>query len=116
MKRINNTIYYFNFSLFYSSSSKFYLYLMESNYSKIIEIEKNKKEYDYLPVINGLYILIDVSSISNGNKIVFEYNYEWFDKDFEAYEFSTDDKKNIDKAISNGYSYSLNEIINYYNN
>jgi len=100
-----NTTYYFNFSLFYSSSSKFYLYLMESNYSKIIEITKNKKDFDYLPVINEIYILIDVSSISDGNKITFEYNYEWFYVNFRASGFLTDNKEDIDDYISKGNYY-----------
>ena len=45
-----------------------YLYIIRSNYSKLIEVEKNKGDFDILPVINGINIILDVSSMENGYK------------------------------------------------
>ena len=93
-----NLIYYFNFSLFYKSASNsmYFLYIIKSNYSKIIEVKKNKLEFDNLPVIDGLYILLDVSSTPTGYKIIFEYDYEWYYKNFEADGYEIDDINTID--------------------
>ena len=88
-----NITYYFNFSLFYNnlSNSMYFLYLMKSNYSKITEIKKRKYDFDYLPVIDGLYILLDASSTPKGHKIIFEYDYDWYDKFIGAEGYTIDD-------------------------
>ena len=93
-----NLINYFNFSLFYKSASNsmYFLYIIKSNYSKITEVKKNKLEFDNLPVIDGLYILLDVSSTPTGYKIIFEYDYEWYYKNFEADGYEIDDINTID--------------------
>ena len=93
-----NIKYYLNFSLFYKnmSNSMYFLYIIRSNYSKITEVKKNKLEFDNLPVIDGLYILLDVSSTPTGYKIIFEYYYEWYYKNFEADGYEIDDIDIID--------------------
>ena len=89
--------YYLNFSLIYSFHSMAYLYIIRSNYSTLIEVEKNKDDFEILPVINEIKIILDVSSMENGHKIAFEYDYNWFDQIFKAEGFTTDNLDDIDK-------------------
>ena len=115
IKLNENITYYFNFSLFYKSASNsmYFLYLMKSNYSKIIEVTKNKLDFDYFPVIDGLYLLLDVSSTPKGSKIIFEYYDAWSYKEFEADGFIIDDLDVINSFYdekSDNQKYKLSEI------
>ena len=74
---------------------------MQTNCSNIIHIEKNKEEFEEFPIIKGLNLSLDISSIREGYKLVFEYNKEWYsypDKMFKAYGYSTNDTNKINNS------------------
>ena len=114
-----NITYYFNFSLFYSnasSNSLYFLYLIKSKYSNIIEVTKNYNYYQSFPVIDGLNLLLDVSSTPKGFKIIFEYDYSWYYKGFEADGYNIDnidiinslyEDKNVNYAFENSNNNNL---------
>lgn len=74
---------------------KNFIYLMQSDYKDMISVNKDK---DYsLPIIGGLDILLDLSSIKSNKKIIFEYNKEWYSEfdSFSAYGFNTNNEYDI---------------------
>ena len=93
-----NGEYSFNFSLFYSSTSSCFLYLIKTNYTTITEVEKNKDKFENIPALGDLYIALDISTTPVGNKLVFEYDYEWFSKTFNADGYTINDLEIIDNA------------------
>lgn len=96
-----NSTYYFNLSIYLNYQEHYFFYLMKSNYSMITEVEKNKQDFDLLPVISNLYILLDVSSTPKNHKIIFEYSsyYHLKEKQLQADGFKIDDVDKIDKYI-----------------
>ena len=70
-----------------------------SNYSFIVDIEKGNKEFDFIPIIKDSYLLLDISSIKKGKKLVFEYNSKWYSmremlfkaEGYNSYEINLDD-------------------------
>lgn len=97
----NDTTYYFNFTLFYSGWSNLAsinVFLMLSNYSNYIYVEKNKKDYDTFCFIKKIDLLLNISSIEEGNNLIVEYssNIEYNGK-FTALGFETDDIDMIQK-------------------
>ena len=107
-----NHTYYFNFSLTYTYRTNLYsLYLLQLNYSNLIYVEKDKKEFDFFPVIKELNILLDSSSTKKNYKLYFEYNKEWRDKEFSAVGYTTDDIN----IINSNLTYNLNNQNNYQN-
>ena len=80
-------------------------------------VEKNKKDFDYLPIIKGINILLNCVSMPLKNKLYFEFNQEWYLDyfyKFKAYGFTTDDIdliNNLTKTkIQNQNYYSRFEI------
>ena len=75
-----NHSYYFNFTLLslQTRTKGVFLYLMKSNYSFIVDIQKGKKEFDLIPIIKDSYLLLDISSIKKGKYLVFEYDSNWY--------------------------------------
>ena len=105
IKLKQNHSYYFNFrllrSLYTFTDERIYLYLMQTNYSGIIHVEKNKEEFEIFPIIGGLNLSLDISSIREGYKLVFEYNKDWSSnlyKVFKAYGYNTNDTNNINNS------------------
>ena len=97
----NNT-YYFNFSLVYTPyNNLFFLYLLQMNYTNLINVEKNKEEFDYFPVIRGINILLNSSSTPKKHKLYFEYSSEWYKQPFTAYGYTTDDIDFINNNLTN---------------
>ena len=115
IKLEENHTYHFNFSLVYTYyNDLFFLYLMKMNYLNFIDVEKNKKDFDYFPVIRGINILLNYVSTPKKYKLYFEYNKEWQFQPFKAYGYTTDDIDFINRSLSNNINqnyYSKSELI-----
>ena len=73
---------------------------MESDFSEMISL--NMDQNYNLPIIGGLKILLDISSVKKKNKIIIEYNKIWYLEPFKAYGYSTsnvNDIKNMEGII-----------------
>jgi len=113
-----NHTYYLNYSLVYTPyNNLFFIYLLKTNYTKIIYPQKNKKELDDFPVIRGLNILLDTSSTPRRHKLYFEYSSEWYYKTFTAYGYTTDDIDFINNNVTNNNNqYYFSSFDSYLNN
>jgi hypothetical protein len=105
-----NHTYYFNFSLSYTLyNNYFFIYLMKVKYSNLIDVEKNKNEFDNFPVIKEINFLLNSISTPESYKLIFEYNHDWISQSFEAYGYTTDNIEYI-----NNHIITNNQNQNYY--
>jgi len=113
-----NHTYYLNYSLVYTPyNNLFFIYLLQTNYTKLINPQKNNKEFDDFPVIRGLNILLDTSSTPRRHKLYFEYSSEWYYKTFTAYGYTTDDIDFINNNVTNNNNqYYFSSFDSYLNN
>ena len=74
LKLNNNHSYYFYFSSNISENkiNEAFLYLMQSEFSQMIFIKKNKKDFYFIPIINEVNLLLNVSK--KDNKLIFEFD------------------------------------------
>ena len=99
----------------------YFLYLIKSKYKKITEVTKyyyNDNYYESFPIIDGLYLLLDISSTPKGYKIIFEYNYDQYYKTFEADGYIIDNIDIIDSLYEdkNLQNLKYNQVENPNNN
>ena len=66
---------------------------MESDFSEMISL--NMDQNYNLPIIGGLKILLDISSVKKKNKIIIEYNKIWYLESFMAYGYNTSNVNDI---------------------
>lgn len=85
------------------------------NYTKLINPQKNKKEYDYFPVIGGLNILLNTTSTGRRYKLYFEYSGDWSYQKFTAYGYTTDDINFINNNIDNNNKYYYSSFDSFSN-
>ena len=99
IKLKNDTTYNFNYTLYFASYEWFYdiesveIFLMLSNYSNYIYVEKDKNESDIFSFINKIDLILNISSIKKRNKLIFEYNRDFnnYNVEFSAIGYNTDD-------------------------
>ena len=82
---------------------------MKVKYSNLIDVEKNKNEFDNFPVIKEINFLLNSISTPESYKLIFEYNYDWISQSFEAYGYTTDNIEYI-----NNHIITNNQNQNYY--
>ena len=69
-----------------------------SNYSKMIPVERNTKNFQDFPIFSGINLLLDMSKISKNNKMLIEYSSKWISDNFTVEGYNTDDLHKIDST------------------
>ena len=77
------------------STCKVYLYLMQSDYTEMIPVNMDK-DYDF-PIIGNLSIVVNISS--SKNKILFQYNKEWYSNSETFFSAKGYDTNKVDNII-----------------
>ena len=80
----------------YDFSQAFFIIL--SNYSKIIPVERKTKNFQYFPIFSGINLLLDISKISKNYKMLIEYSCKWISGNFTVEGYNTDDFNTIDST------------------
>jgi len=86
----NDHSYFLNLTL--TSVRSFSFYFAQSNfYNKIFQCEINTEYFQQIPIYSETKILLDMTSIIKGNKMLIEYEY-LYPKDIKVYGYYSEDK------------------------
>ena len=96
MELENDHSYFLNLTL--TSVRSFSFYFPQSNfYNKIFQCEINTEYFQQIPIFSESKILLDMTLIIKGNKMLIEYEY-LYPKDIKVYGYYSEDKDIIQNA------------------
>ena len=73
------------------SFNSFYTYIIASDYPNIMPVEINTKNFQIIPLISQIDILLDIETLKTDESILIEYNCEWENETLRAEGYETSD-------------------------
>ena len=95
-------IIHLNLKLSKHYNNEFYFYLAQSAYNKFLPVDIDTEYFENYPIFGDVYLLLNISTVKKGYKVMMEYNYNFKDEDtnfyYYVYRYDTEDENVVENT------------------